>query len=87
MEFESHSFPYVNGGLESLIIILSDDSKMEESSREFISDEALSMKTSESLFHMKPHGGKNLAKGPMSPPVLIDTEIEDEGNGNTRKGE
>ncbi|CAI8619118.1 unnamed protein product [Vicia faba] len=53
MESESHSFPSVNGGFKSGVIILSGDSKMEESFGESLSDEAFSMNTLESMFPMK----------------------------------
>lgn len=49
MESKSHSFPSISGGFESGIIILSDDLKMEESSEESLSDEALSMNPSECM--------------------------------------
>lgn len=45
MKSKSHSFPSTNGDSESRVIILSEDSKMEESSRKPVSRKALTMNT------------------------------------------
>lgn len=74
MESESHFFPSFSGGFKSRIIILSDNLRMGESSRESFSNNSLSMNNSESLFPHKFGGGENLFERLMPPLVLTEAE-------------
>lgn len=76
IESESHSFLSVSGGLELGIIILSDDSKIEESYGKSLEDEALSMTILESMFPVKSNEDENLAETPIPPCVLTKAKIE-----------
>lgn len=76
MEFESYSFPSISGGFELWIIILSDDSRMDDTFGESLSDEDLSINTLEYLFPIKYDGGENLTEILMPPSILTEAERE-----------
>ena len=75
IESESHSFPFVSGDFESKVIILSDDSDMEKSYGESLSNKVISRDPLETLFLVKSNGGETSSKD-LCPLVLTKTEIE-----------
>ncbi|CAI8613138.1 unnamed protein product [Vicia faba] len=75
-----------SGDFESIVIILSDDSKMEGSSGEFLSDEVLSWDSSEIMFLVKSDEGENLSNKLIHLPVLTEAEIEVVGQRRERVG-
>lgn len=76
VNFESNSFFFFSRDFKLEIIPLIDDSKMEGTSRESLSDEVPSRDSLETLFLVKPDRGENLVEGPMPPIVLPEAEID-----------
>lgn len=73
---ELHSFSSIDGGFKLEIIHLVDDSKMEGTSGESLSEGAPYMDSLETLFSAKLGRGESLVEKPMPPHVLTEEEIE-----------
>lgn len=76
MEFESHSISSIYEDFKPKIIPLIDNSEVESSFGESLSNEIPSMDSSESLFFGKLNRDENLVEKQMPRAILTEAEIE-----------